>query len=329
MRPKLRSLACAAIALALSTREIPPVRADTPSAEGAAAARRDHARAEFQAGVKAFSEQRYTEAVQAFQRADAIEPSAPLSFNIARSFERLNDASSALRWYRDYLRRSPQASNAAEVQGRISALASALAERGVQQVSVLSTPPGANVTMDSRVAGRTPLTLELTPGAHHVALQLDGHADVQADFAVDPRVPQDLSLRLSPLAAATKNRSPTTAPAAKDSRSGASPAPRPYGVAPWVVGGAGAATLLAALGFELSRRAAESAAEDDSQLEYPSHYDAMHARQTTARVLAGVGSALLVTGGVLFVLNQPRPNKTQLALACANGGCGLAARGSF
>lgn len=319
---------CAALALSLTVRQIPPAWADTPSAEGVAAARRDNARAEFEAGVKAFSEERFADAVQAFQRADAIEPSAPLSFNIARAFERLNDTSSALRWYRDYLRRSPQASNAASVRARVAELASVLSKRGVQQVTVLSTPAGANVTLDRRVVGRTPLTLELAPGAHHLELRLDGRADARVDFTLEPGVPQDLALELAPATTARNGGAPATRAVPKDARTSASPQ-RPYGVAPWVVGGAGAATLLAALGFELARRSAESAAEDGTQLEYPAHYDSMHGRQTAARVLAGVGGALLVTGGVLFVLSQSRQSHSQVAVGCAGDGCGLAARGRF
>lgn len=316
----------------MSVGEISVARAaDTPSAEGAATARRSQAKAKFDEGVKAFSEQRYADSVQAFQQADAIEPSAPLSFNIARAFEKLNDASSALRWYRDYLRRTSGASNAAEVNARVAALADTLAARGVQQVTVLSTPPGATVSVDHRIAGKTPLTLELPPGAHHLKLELAQFHNLEADFTLEARTPQDVPLQLLPLEGDSAPAVPRPAPTAATQ---ATPTPptegkRPFGVAPWVVGGVGAVSLLGAFGFELARRSAESAAEDGTQPEYPEHYDAMRNRQTTARILAGVGGALLVTGGVLFVLNKPRKQQPQVGLACGPGGCGLSASGSF
>src|SRR6185295_10720910 len=137
---------------------LPSARADSPSAEATAESRREQAKAQFEQGVTAYGERRYEDAVRAFQSADAIQPSAALSFNIALAFERLNNSLAALRWYRDYLRRSPLAANAAEVQARVVELAGQLAERGLQQLSVLSTPEGAAVRIDQQPAGVTPLT---------------------------------------------------------------------------------------------------------------------------------------------------------------------------
>lgn len=329
MRTRLARLAFTALALGGNAGRAMPALADTPSAEAAADLRRGEAKRKFEAGVRAFGEQRYEEAVRAFQEADAIEPSAALSFNIARAFERLHDTSAALRWYRDYARRSPQATNLSQVQARITELAGALAARGVQQLSVLSTPPGADVLVDNQLVGHTPVTLELAPGVHHVEVRRAGYADARADFTLDPRVPQDLALRLSPTSTPA---SVTTSPA--QAKPELAPAPalepqRPFGLIPQVVTGVGGVSLLAALGFELGRRSAESAAERATQHEYPEHYDSMRGRQTTARVFAGVGAVLLVTGGTLWVLNAPRKRTPDLAFSCGAGGCGLAARGTF
>lgn len=300
-----------------------PAHADTPSAEGAADARRADAKSKFEVGVQAFGERRYEDAVRAFQQADAIEPSAPLSFNIARSYERLNDSSAALRWYRDYLRRSPQAKNRADVEARVTDLAAAVAKRGVQQISVLSTPSGASVTIDGNSAGVTPVTLELAPGQHHAVLKLNGYAEALVDFKLEPLVPRDIVGKLEPLASVAVKT------ADQPGRSKAEAEQRPYGIVPWVVTGAGAVTLLGAVGFEIARRSAETAAETAPQREYQAHYDSMESRKTTARVLLGVGGALVVTGGVLFVLNTRRPTTTALALGCFGEHCGLAASGSF
>jgi hypothetical protein len=98
---------------------------------------------------------------------------------------------------------------------------------------------------------------------------------------------------------------------------------------PWVVAGVGGASLLGALGFELARRSAESAAEKASQLDYQGHFDTMESRQLTSRVLLGLGGALLVTGGVLYLIDSKKEPTAQVALACDGVGCGLSARGSF
>jgi hypothetical protein len=55
----------------------------------------------------------------------------------------------------------------------------------------------------------------------------------------------------------------------------------------------------------------------------------MESRQTAARVLAGVGGALLVTGGVLFLVDRQREPGARVAVGCYGAGCGLFARGSF
>jgi hypothetical protein len=206
----------------------------------------------------------------------------------------------------------------------------------LQQLTVLSTPSGASVTIDEQQVGTAPITLELGPGQHHARLELPGYATQQADFVLDARTPRDLSLRLDALGPA-----PATVPStatAPVSNAGANaparptpsaPAARPFGAAPWIVLGAGAASLVGALGFELARRSAESAAKSDSQLEYPEHFDAMQSRQTTSRVLLGVGGTLLVAGGVLLVLNQPKQPPVALAFGCGPSGCGLGLRRSF
>jgi tetratricopeptide (TPR) repeat protein len=330
-----RSLALVACMLSSYAR-LPSARAEAPSAEAAAEARRSEAKARFQEGVTAFGQRRYEDAVHAFQKADAIQPSSALSFNIARAFERLADTPAALRWYRDYLRRAPQATNSAEVQARVSELAATLALRGVQQLSVLSTPEGATVLIDRQPAGVTPLTTELPPGVHQVRLRAAGYRDFEGEVTLDARTPRDLNVSLTQpgTPGVTGAPSPRGAPGAANTPSGgtataADQPTRPFGVLPWVVLGAGGASMLGALGFELGRRGAESAAKEAPQRTYQEHFDAMQSRQTTARVLFGVGGALLIGGGTLLLLNAPKAPAAQVALGCVGGGCGLLAEGSF
>lgn len=319
-----------ALGLALVSATPARARADAPSAEAGAEARRSEAKARFDEGVNAFREHRWADAVQSFRQADAIAPSAALSFNIAKAYEHLEDTTSALRWYRDFLRRSPQAANVGEVQARVAALAAALAQRGVQQLTLLTTPAGAALTLDDRQLGTAPLTLELPPGAHRLHVELPGYRAVDRDFVLDARMPQDVVVPLEPLAGAPVASPAPGAPATPATSAAPHATERRFGVAPYIVLGAGGASLLGALGFELARRSAESSAKNEPQLEYQQHYDAMQTRQMTARVLLGVGAALAVTGGVLLVLNTPkRAEESALSLGCGPGGCGLGWRRSF
>lgn len=322
----IASFTCLTLALVTAPRVGVADTPTAPSAEGQAEARRMAAKERFEQGVAAYKEQRFADAVKLFLEADAIAPSAPLSFNVARSFEKLEDTSGALRWYRDFLRRSPQAANAAEVRGKVAALAAALAQRGVQQLSVLSDPGGATVLVDDQNVGVTPVTRDLPPGKHRLVLRLTGYKDRATDVVLEPQTPQDVSLRLE---AAPQ---PTASGAVGTMRAEPAPAvergPR-FGILPVVLMGAGAASLVGSLGFELSRRSAESVAEDAPQTEFQGHYDTMESRQMTSRVLAGIGGALLVTGGVLFTLDWQRKSAPNVALGCGLDSCGLLATGSF
>src|SRR6478752_755378 len=129
---------CALSLAAVSLMHSSEARADAPSDEAAME----------QKGAEAYSAGRFKDAVDLFLAADQLAPSAPLSFNIARAYEKLADDAGALRWYRDYLRRNPDATNAATVRPLIAQLAESLRKKGVQQMTVLTSPAGATVTLD-------------------------------------------------------------------------------------------------------------------------------------------------------------------------------------
>src|SRR5689334_2986846 len=88
----------------------------TPPDPASDEAKRADAKARYEQGVEAYKKDRFKDAIDLFLEADHLAPSAPLSFNIARSYEKIGDDAGALRWYRDYLRREPNAKNAPDVQ---------------------------------------------------------------------------------------------------------------------------------------------------------------------------------------------------------------------
>jgi tetratricopeptide (TPR) repeat protein len=308
---------------------------DPTSAEG----KRAEGKARYERGVEAYAAGRYKDAIDLFLQADALAPSAALSFNIARAYERIGDDAACLQWYRDFRRRAPDAKNSREVDTRISALETSLAKKGVQQFSILSSPFGATVIIDEQPMGVTPFTGQLPPGRHKVVLSLRGYSDSEQKLVLAPDRAQDLNVTLVP--APEKVPAPPPAPVRPPEPkplpmrpSDPEPAGARFGAWPWIGIGVGAAALGGALGFELSRRSAEEDAQkaDNTQIEYKRWLDREHTRQTTARVLAAVGGALVVTGGTLLIIDLGTPKdqaRTQLGGACLPGACGLQVRGQF
>jgi tetratricopeptide (TPR) repeat protein len=294
-----------------------PSRAWAAAATSPDAQRRESAKAEYEQGVDAYSNQHFADAVRLFLEADALSPSAALSYNIARAYEKLADDAQTLRWYRNYLRLSPDAAKAADVQKYVQALSAALAKKGIQQVTVLSTPAAATVSIDGTPLGVTPLTVELRPGQHSLSLSLRGYTDASQRFTLPASTPVDLPVRLEP-ALATSGLTTT-----RDHR-------RRFGVAPYVTLGVGAALLGASAVFELERRSAQNSAKDDTtQLDYERDYNATHSRQVTARVLLGAAGIVTVAGAALWVFNAPLGAESRARVAALPGGGALYVEHSF
>jgi hypothetical protein len=203
---------------------------------------------------------------------------------------------------------------------------------------VLSVPDGATVNIDDAAAGITPGTFDLPPGRHRLVLLKRGYVDAEADVELAPEHAQDVTLRLDPAPSKAEALPLTPPPVAPSEQPPAEPPPaaepsKGFGVWPWVVMGAGVATLGGALTFELLRQSAEQAAEDDpTQVGYNEHLETMQSRRTTARVLLGVGSALVVTGGVLLTIDlagRRREHAAALRFVPVAGGAATTLAGTF
>jgi tetratricopeptide (TPR) repeat protein len=316
-------------------------RAQPAAPEGSAGA---EAEGRYRQGIAEFEAGHWREAVELFKQADALAPSQWLSFNIAKIFERMRDSRSALAWYRDYVRRCRDEAPLPDVLGRIAELEAELAAQGVQQLSVLSTPPGATVLLDGASRGVTPYTGELAPGAHVLELRLRDHHDTWRELSLPAEHAIDVDVTLVPTEGDTPadgTRSATRLvpePALERAAPGSPPAlperfaPEPVPTASWwtwgLFGGS-AALLLGSGAVELSRRGLEGEARDTTtQVDYARRYAEVESRRDTARVLAGLGALLGVAGGVslYFDLREPGPDGATVGLGCALESCGLLAR---
>jgi tetratricopeptide (TPR) repeat protein len=315
-----------------------------PEGEGAPAAASAEAQEQFARGVAAFEEGRLREAVELFKAADALAPSARLSFNIGKVYERMGDSRAALAAYRDYLRRLPEAENRDQVSQRIDELEGTLEELGIQQLSVFSTPSGATVVIDGTSRGVTPWTGELAPGVHRVDLQLPGYQNATRSMELPAQHATDLVLQLEPGAtptgtapadaadATSPGAAVLDAPDAPPLMGEASVAPMPRWWT-WALFGGSAALLAGSGAFELSRRGLEDDASKSEiqQIEYQNKFESMEAHQTAARVLLGTGLVVGAVGAVSLYLDLERADSgpAQVAAGCSLDACQLLARGRW
>jgi tetratricopeptide (TPR) repeat protein len=345
MAPRIR---CSLLTLSLLIFTSAPALAqgnEPPPDPTSEAGKRAEGKARYERGAEAYSAGRFKDAIELFLQADALAPSAALSFNIARAYEKISDDASALQWYRDFRRRAPDAKNGPEVDERIHALEAALAKKGVQQLTVLSRPLGATVIVDEQPMGVTPFTGQFAPGTHKVVLSLRGYAEAEHKLELPADRAQDLDVPLVPAAkgVAAPADGPVASAAGPGSSNGAAgqaaPSDKPsgpkFGIWPYVTLGAGAAVLGGSLGFELARRRTEDdALNDPTQIGYKDKLDREQSQQTTARVLAVVGGALAVTGGTLLVLqltsrSSRSDTPAQVGFGCLPAGCNVDVRGRF
>lgn len=223
-------------------------------------------------------------------------PSAALSFDIARACERLHDGPSAVRWYRDYLRRTGGAApDRQQVERRIAQLTAASPPATSQRLSVATHPEGA--VLDVRVA----------PSGKK-APEASGEAPSTRE----------------------KELAPGSQPARSDER--AKPSDRgALQTTGYVVAGFGGAAVAGGVVFELLRRGSGSdGAPATPGANGPVADTAAERQELAARVLVASGAVLLATGGVLLVLgSRTVEQRPQVVAACLPGGCAATFRGKF
>jgi tetratricopeptide (TPR) repeat protein len=289
-RSRVHTLSSTALFLALLG-TAGAARAEDTTADAARAVSaedRRQAKERYREGVEAYEAGLYQLSIEYFAAADRLAPSAALSFNIARAHEKLGQSAAAVAAYRDYLRREPNAESAGVARQRIAAL----------DPESKSGKDGKSAAAASRGNGETG--------------QTDASEAASGDFDVegDQRTPVSFASKSTPLAPAPAEERPV------------------LGAWPVVALSAGGAALITAGVFEIMRRDAEGDVKDASrqnpersQVDVSALRDTAESRQTAAQLSFGVGAALLVTGGVMLLLDHrtTRPPPTSAALSVAPG----------
>lgn len=279
-----------------------------PAAEASAAAEADsrtaEAKARFKQGVALYKQGRWGEAVEEFETAYRLKPHGVVRFNVAQCYEKLGQVAQALKSYHLYLREVPEAEDKAAVLSSIASLEKSLADRGLQQLLVFSEPPGAELAVDGQPQGRTPWSGELPLGAHKVALSLPGHESASQDVQLaDKSLPVEVRLAATaaapPPATSAAPKEATTAPPATTTNARPEQKQRLW---TWVVAGAAAASLVAAVGCGVAAQSASDQLRGSvhDQKTAQSLHDQAQSSATASNVLLGIGLAGAAAGGVLY-----------------------------
>jgi tetratricopeptide (TPR) repeat protein len=99
------------------------------------------AREHYAVGLRAFDLGKYDEAIAEFEAAYRYKDAPGLLYNIAQAYRLSNRPEEAVRYYRTYLERNPDAANRAEAESKIERLASILEERKVKNPALAEAPP--------------------------------------------------------------------------------------------------------------------------------------------------------------------------------------------
>jgi hypothetical protein len=296
----------------------PPVAPAPPATTEAA---RETARARLVEGVELLRQKQFAQALTKFDEAYALVPSANIFYDRGLAYQGLGRDADALEAFDAFLASADHAPPG--TRDKATHEREALRER-VATLAVTSDPPGAEISVDGRRRGVTPLSgaLYIDAGPHEVAARNTSNGIVTTERIVAaPRETVRLTLRFgaaevqaqaSPGKAAS-SAEPNPAPALVDaSRPGGAVEPRsePLFDAPTLTfAGIGAAFLATAATFAFLAQSNSDAVERESNDGLPfdrSKETAGRRDQTIAEVFLVAGGAAITTSAILFGVRESR-----------------------
>lgn len=154
------------------------------------------ARAAFERGVNAYGEERWEEALSAFQEAYRVAPHPSVRVNMANCYVHLARPVEALGHFERFLVEIGDEGDPAqkrEVRRQIEELRGQIGETFLR-----IEPEGATVTIDGHTTRRAPIldALKLSAGTHHIEVSMDGYATVERDFEVEGGERHELRVEL-------------------------------------------------------------------------------------------------------------------------------------
>jgi hypothetical protein len=138
---------------------------DTVALPGAA--EQERFKAYFTQGEQLYTQGEYGAAIWNFRQADRIRVTPEVAFDLAKCHEKINDVAFATFYYRQYLKRAPNANDALDVAERVGTVLAKAESEGRGLLEVLS--PGAiDVAINRASFAEAPVAVFLAPGEYEV-----------------------------------------------------------------------------------------------------------------------------------------------------------------
>ncbi len=263
-------------------------------------------------GMKLYDQGDIAGALEKFQAAYAAFPSPKLMFNIGQANRELHRHIEALEAFEKFLADAPDASSEMMEDARkyISEL-----QRKLGQIYVDCMTAGAEVSVDGKSVGRTPLPdlIWAAPGHHQITAKHESVAPAVEEVDVKAGAVSSVTLRLAAPVTTALALAPTAGPAL-DLRGRQAPSGGNEGwwlgrKWTWVAGGAAVAFTGAAVIFGESMQSRFNSldgscgsASKSTVACSESEIGSVTTLKNTANVLWGLAGAAAVTTGILFVV---------------------------
>ncbi len=267
------------------------------------------ARQQFQQAISAQAAGNWAGALSLLREVAAIKMTPQVRYNIALCEENLGQLVAALGNY-ELAASDAKAANAADVERVVAARLEPLRPR-IPKVIVERTDSSrlATISIDGVQLGGTMVgkPLPVDPGAHEIEAKARGHEPFRETFEIAEKEQKTVQIVLVPVATASEAAGTADAPVARQTFDAGITKPSPS-MLPYVVGGAGVASLAASGIFYMLRGgtmddldAVCGANRDDCPADSEGTFDKGKTYTTLANVTLGLGVVGVGAGVVLYL----------------------------
>jgi len=284
----------------------------TAAAPAYAESSRDSARRHYDEGQALFRAGAYEAALAEFRAANSAMPNPITLKSQAECLERLGRYDEAVAMFEQYLQQAPSAPDAADIRARIQRYRS----RG-GRLRIYSNPSGAAVTLDGqRINGMTPMEVDVSPGRHAVAIEMQGYQMALEEFNMSGGAGHTVNVSLIPVAGAQQPSAYPSTTQPQTEQGGRWRVTTPV----WVMIGVTGAALITGIVTgslalvdqgDFDDRIDQEGVTGDNRSSLQDLGDSGTVKALVADISFGVAGAAAITGLILFfVQNRHRNSQT-------------------